>query len=146
MNPQISVLDISSFCADCMVSSNLFSFVASAKLVHFLESTKSQFNSTTSGGGGCALGEKLVAEYADEFIVVVDERKKSQTLGEKVSRASKLILVETRNSIGSNFHLGSLRHASTLATPSPFELCCARGEWKQSRTVHQRLWQLDIGF
>ena len=35
------------------------------------------------GGGGCLTQEKIVASVCDDFVIVADDRKNSQKLGEK---------------------------------------------------------------
>jgi ribose 5-phosphate isomerase A len=47
------------------------------------------------GGGGCQLQEKMLIYAADKFVIIADERKDSQTLGETWKRGIPIEVVPT---------------------------------------------------
>ncbi|CAF4097511.1 unnamed protein product [Rotaria sordida] len=68
-----------------------------------------QFNCLKGGGGGCHTQEKLVASCAKKFIVIGDEAKWSQNLGDKwksgmsievLQVAYKLVMKEIQKQLG----------------------------------------------
>lgn len=78
------------------------------------------------GGGACQLQEKLIAYCANKFVLIADERKKSQQLGnswhsgvpiEVLPSAYKLVMVNIERILGGKAVLRDYQAAMTKAGP-----------------------------